>query len=170
MSEQPRAIPPHVRLTQMGTGYWISRLVWTAANLRIPDHLANGSKSAAEIAALTGTQSTRASSIHADTGWFRPRRKLNRPVSDRAGWKDHANRKGSVEGSQGISPAVRRLRLADHRRCWWRTRAPVVCWCCSAGVQGRVAVPGRLRCGNGPLRYLKSFQSSPANPFESQTT
>jgi len=55
MPKQATAIPPHVQLIQMGTGYWISRLVWTAAKLGIADHLANGSKSAAQLAGLTGT-------------------------------------------------------------------------------------------------------------------
>lgn len=55
MSAQPAAIPPHVQLIQMATGCWVSRIVSTAANLRIADHLANGPKSAEEIARLTGT-------------------------------------------------------------------------------------------------------------------
>src|SRR3954449_9236708 len=55
MPEQATAIPPHVQLIQMGTSCWISRLVWTAAKLGIADHLANGSKSAAQLAGLTGT-------------------------------------------------------------------------------------------------------------------
>ena len=55
MSEQGTTIPPHLQLIQMGTGCWISRLVWTAAKLGIADRLANGSKSAAEMAGPTGT-------------------------------------------------------------------------------------------------------------------
>src|SRR3954463_13780932 len=55
MPEQATAIPPHVQLIQMGTDCWISRLVWTAAKLGVADHLANGSKSAAQLAGLTGT-------------------------------------------------------------------------------------------------------------------
>ena len=39
----------------MGTAYWVSRLVYTAANLRLADHLANGPRSAAELAGATGT-------------------------------------------------------------------------------------------------------------------
>jgi hypothetical protein len=45
----------HVQLIQMATGCWLSRLVWMAANLGIADHLANGAKSAAEIAGSTRT-------------------------------------------------------------------------------------------------------------------
>lgn len=55
MSAQPTALPPHVQLIQMATGCWISRFVSAAASLRIADHLANGPRSAAEIARLTGT-------------------------------------------------------------------------------------------------------------------
>jgi O-methyltransferase domain/Dimerisation domain len=55
MSPQPKSVPPHVQIIQMATGYWLSRLVWTAADLGIADHLANGSKSAAEIAGPSRT-------------------------------------------------------------------------------------------------------------------
>ena len=39
----------------MGTAYWISRIVYAAAKLGLADHLAGGSKSAPELAALTHT-------------------------------------------------------------------------------------------------------------------
>lgn len=39
---------------QMGSAFWTSRLVYTAARLRIADHLANGPKSAIEISASVG--------------------------------------------------------------------------------------------------------------------
>jgi hypothetical protein len=39
----------------MGTAYWLSRLVSTAAEIRIADHLAGGSKSSADLAAATET-------------------------------------------------------------------------------------------------------------------
>jgi len=48
-----KALPPHVQLIQMGTAYWISRVVYAAAKLGLADHLAGGSKSAAELAAPT---------------------------------------------------------------------------------------------------------------------
>lgn len=55
------ALPPHVQLIHMGTGYWVSRIVYAAAQLGIADHLAGGSKSAAELAAPTRTH---APSLH----------------------------------------------------------------------------------------------------------
>jgi hypothetical protein len=55
MSEAPGAVPPHVQLIQMGTAYWISRLVYTAADLGLADLLAAGPKSAADLAPPTGT-------------------------------------------------------------------------------------------------------------------
>ena len=52
-SAQPPA-PPQVRLTQMATGFILSRLVYTAASLGIADYLASGPKSAGELATPTG--------------------------------------------------------------------------------------------------------------------
>ena len=55
MSEQsaPPQPPPQARLAQMATGFILSRLVYTAATLRIADHLARGPKAASELAILT---------------------------------------------------------------------------------------------------------------------
>ncbi len=47
--------PPHVQLIQMSTGFWVSRLVFVAAKLGLADRLAQGAKSAAELAGPTGT-------------------------------------------------------------------------------------------------------------------
>jgi hypothetical protein len=47
--------PPHARLIQMGTGYWVSRIVYAAAKLGLADHLADRPKSAAELAGPTNT-------------------------------------------------------------------------------------------------------------------
>jgi hypothetical protein len=47
--------PPHAQLIQMGTAYWVSRLVHAAAELGLADHLANGPKSADVLAELTRT-------------------------------------------------------------------------------------------------------------------
>ncbi len=49
------AVPPHVQIIQMATGCWVSRLVCTAASIRLADHLANGPKSAADLAGATAT-------------------------------------------------------------------------------------------------------------------
>jgi len=54
-SPQPATLPVHVQLIQMATGCWVSRIITTAANLSIADHLADGPKSAAELAAVTKT-------------------------------------------------------------------------------------------------------------------
>jgi hypothetical protein len=55
MSQPQAAVPPHVQIIQMGTSCWVSRLVFTAANLRLADHLAHGPRSAADLAEPTGT-------------------------------------------------------------------------------------------------------------------
>lgn len=51
----PPAVPPHVAMIQMGTGHWLSRLVYTAAKIDLADHLASGPKSAADLADVTGS-------------------------------------------------------------------------------------------------------------------
>ena len=57
----PSPLPPHVQLIQMGTAYWVSRVVYAAAKLGLADRLADGPKSAAELAGPTGTH---APSLH----------------------------------------------------------------------------------------------------------
>ena len=49
------APPPHAQLIQMATGYWVSRIVFAAAHLGIADLLADGPRSAADLAGPTGT-------------------------------------------------------------------------------------------------------------------
>jgi hypothetical protein len=61
MGENAPPLPPHVQLIQMGTAYWISRVVYAAAKLGLADRLADGPKSAAELAGPTGTH---APSLH----------------------------------------------------------------------------------------------------------
>jgi hypothetical protein len=55
------ALPPHAQVIQMGTGSWVSAIVYAAAKLGLADHLAAGPKSAAELAGATGTH---APSLH----------------------------------------------------------------------------------------------------------
>ena len=47
--------PPHAQLIQMATGYWVSRIVYVAAQLGLADRLAGGARSAAELAAPMAT-------------------------------------------------------------------------------------------------------------------
>ena len=65
MSEDARppvsAVPPHAQLIQMATAPWASRLVYLAAELKLPDLLAEGARSARELAAATGAH---APSLH----------------------------------------------------------------------------------------------------------
>ena len=53
--------PPHAQLIQMGTAYWVSRVVFVAAELGLADQLAEGPKSAADLAGPTGAH---ARSLH----------------------------------------------------------------------------------------------------------
>ncbi len=56
-----QALPPHAQLIQMGTASWVSAVVYAAAKLGIADHLADGPRSAVELAGTTGTH---APSLH----------------------------------------------------------------------------------------------------------
>lgn len=49
------AAPPHAPLIDMAMGHWVSRIVYLAAKLNLADLLANGPKSADELAGPTGT-------------------------------------------------------------------------------------------------------------------
>ena len=56
MSDEPQhsvEAPPHVRLVQMASAYWVSKVVYAAAKLGLADHLAAGPRDAAELATLT---------------------------------------------------------------------------------------------------------------------
>jgi len=55
------APPAHVQLIQMCAGGWVAAAVYAAAKLGIADHLADGARSAAELAPATGTH---APSLH----------------------------------------------------------------------------------------------------------
>ena len=47
--------PAHAQLIQMGMGFWVSRILYAAAKLNLADLLAQGPKSAAELARQTNT-------------------------------------------------------------------------------------------------------------------
>jgi len=53
--------PPQVQLIQMGTAYWVSKILYATARLGVADHLAPGPKSAAELA---GPLRVHAPSLH----------------------------------------------------------------------------------------------------------
>ena len=55
MTPTQTTVPPHVQLIQMGTGHWLAGMIYTAANIRLADHLASGPKSAANLAGPTGS-------------------------------------------------------------------------------------------------------------------
>ena len=54
-NESPASLPPHAQIIQMGTAYWVSQFVITAAHLRLADHLADGPRAGADLAVVTGT-------------------------------------------------------------------------------------------------------------------
>ena len=54
MADTTAAVPPQVEMIRMGTGYWLSSLVYTAAKIGLADHLANGPKAAADLVGVIG--------------------------------------------------------------------------------------------------------------------
>ena len=44
--------PPHAQLVQMATAYWASQILYAAAKLNLADHLADGPKTAHELAGV----------------------------------------------------------------------------------------------------------------------
>ncbi len=48
-------VPPPIAMLQLISGFWISRCIYVAAKLGIADLVKNESKTAAELAAATGT-------------------------------------------------------------------------------------------------------------------
>ncbi len=55
MAQTNPAVPPHVAMIQMGTAYWLSSLVYTAAKIGLADLLADGPRSAVDLAPTTGS-------------------------------------------------------------------------------------------------------------------
>jgi O-methyltransferase/methyltransferase family protein len=54
-SSKAETSPPHAQLVQMAMAHWVSHIVYVAAKLNLADHLANGPKSADELAGPTKT-------------------------------------------------------------------------------------------------------------------
>lgn len=54
-SQASASQPAHAQLIQMGMGFWVSRILYAAAKLSLADRLAEGPKSAAELAGQTNT-------------------------------------------------------------------------------------------------------------------
>ncbi len=54
-ASETQTTPPSVQLIQMSTAYWVSRVVYVAARLGLADRLADGPKSAADLAGPTDT-------------------------------------------------------------------------------------------------------------------
>jgi hypothetical protein len=50
-----KEVPPPIAMLQLISGFWVSRCIYVAAKLGIPDLLSDGPKSAADLAAGTGT-------------------------------------------------------------------------------------------------------------------
>lgn len=59
--QEVKPLPPHAQLIQMGTAFWVSRVVFVAAKLGLADQLAEGPKNADEMAQTMGVH---AKSLH----------------------------------------------------------------------------------------------------------
>ncbi|MFS8087210.1 MAG: methyltransferase dimerization domain-containing protein, partial [Acidobacteriota bacterium] len=51
----PVEVPPPIAMLQLISGFWISRCIYVAAKLGIPDLVKDGAKNAEELATATGT-------------------------------------------------------------------------------------------------------------------
>lgn len=62
MSDSPasqlESLPPPVKMLEMISGFWVSRTIFIAAKLALPDHVKDGPRSAEELASATGTNPT----------------------------------------------------------------------------------------------------------------
>lgn len=54
MTDVSPAVPPHVEMIRMATGFWVSGLIYTAAKTGLADLLADGPRSASDLAGPTG--------------------------------------------------------------------------------------------------------------------
>jgi len=61
VSSQTESLPPSAQLVQMAMGHWVSRIVYVAARLGLADHLADGPRTADDLA---GTTHTHAASLY----------------------------------------------------------------------------------------------------------
>ena len=59
MLKQTNALSPPVQMLQFITGYWVSKLVYVAARLKIADHLSDGPLSVEELADKVGADPNR---------------------------------------------------------------------------------------------------------------
>ncbi len=54
LQSEPAAPPPHIVMLQMITGFWVSRTIYVAAKLGLADLVKDRSKTASELAEMTG--------------------------------------------------------------------------------------------------------------------
>jgi hypothetical protein len=55
MNDQSQALPPHAQLVQMAMGHWVSTVLYTAAKFGLADLLADGPRTAEDLAEKTST-------------------------------------------------------------------------------------------------------------------
>src|SRR5687768_14810415 len=60
-SSRTQTVPPHVQLIEMGTAFWVSRVVYAAAKLGLADHLNGKPMNAVELSPLVAAH---APSLH----------------------------------------------------------------------------------------------------------
>ena len=121
------AVPPHVQLIQMGSGYWVSRIVYAAAKLGLADHLAGGPKSAAELA---GPTRTHAPSLH----------RLMRTLASLGILSEDANRRFALtslgEALKTGAPGCARATILFLAGDWWWQAWQHILYCFKTGKTG----------------------------------
>jgi hypothetical protein len=145
----PAAVPAHAQLIQMGIGFWVSRMVYAAARLRLADRLEGGAMSAAE---LSGATNTHAPSLH----------RLMRALAGLGVFSEDGQHRFSLTPlgealKTGAPGAARPTILALAGQWWWRAWEEFD-YCLATGSTGMEKV-----FGTSIFQYLPSHPEDASN-------
>lgn len=112
------ALPPAAQLIQMGAGAWIAPILYAAAKLGLADRLADGARSAAELA---GPTKTHAPTLH----------RLLRALASLGILTEHAERRFALTPlgealRSGAPGSARSTLLAFHSPALWRSWEEII--------------------------------------------
>ena len=127
------ALPPHARLIQMATAYWVSRLLYATAKYGLADRLADGPKTAGELAEETGTH---APSLH----------RLMRALSSLGVLSEDDSRRFALaplgEALRSDAPGAARATILAIAGDWWWRGWEHVLYCLETGKTGMQKTTG----------------------------
>ena len=127
------ALPPHARLIQMATAYWVSRLLYATAKYGLADRLADGPKTASELAGETGTH---APSLH----------RLMRALASLGVLSEDARHRFALaplgEALRSDAPGAARATILALAGDWWWRGWEHVLYCLETGKTGMQKTTG----------------------------